>query len=109
MNNEANAFRDLILRSKEKHRLGTYDIEWAKIQRKGKPLYVQGDIVEFEAGGMGIIGDINPAQGDWPTSYSCGEIKGCHFHPEGKTAWHYEGDIKRIVINSSIRMLGIPK
>lgn len=87
----------------DEHRRGISDLEWASKQQMGDPIYVNGDIVEFVAGGFGMIKKTSKADNGWPVSYSLEEIESKPFHPKGIVAWHYEGDIKGLIVESAIR------
>jgi hypothetical protein len=91
----------------DKHRLGISDIKWASMQNKGPAKYMRGDIVKFKAGGIGIIHEVTQPQDGWPASYSARKVPGHPFHAKGKAAWHYEGDIERLVNPSAIRSMEI--
>ena len=80
----------------EEHRRGISDCEWASMQQMGKPIYRKGQIVEFKVGGFGVITEISKAKGGWPCSYATKKVKGMKQHTSYKSAWHYEGDIKRL-------------
>ena len=66
---------------------------------------MQGDVVEFMAGGFGIVKKVSVSNSGWPVSYSISSIEGMDFHPKNISAWHYEGDIKALVEGSSLRRL----
>lgn len=87
----------------DEHRRGIPDMEWAMQQNMGRPMYVMGDIVEFKAGGYGVIKDVSKAHDGWPVSYATDAIEGVPDHPKTKRAWHYENDFERLVEISSIR------
>ena len=86
--------------SREDHRREFNDIQWKASQRVGKPLYKLGDVIEFQAGGIGVISKVNkgnyhfnvPSIEHVTPSYSVDRIEGKDYHPEGIYAWHYEGD-----------------
>jgi len=83
--------------SADKHRRGISDMAWAEQQPKGPPKYRLGDVVKFKVGGVGIITDVSKPHNGWPSSYAVKPIKGRKFHPKNKSAWHYEGDISKLV------------
>ena len=87
------------------HRRGINGMDWLSMQSKGPPLYVVGDVVSFRAGGMGIITDVDPAKGGFPTLYSADRIPNVPFHPNGKVAWHCEGDIEALIEPSAVRKI----
>ena len=71
-----------------------------------KPLkYTVGDVVEFGAGGFGIITEVSNPQGGWPVSYATEKIKGMPDSKDKKRAWHGKKDFKRLVAESAIRSL----
>lgn len=76
------------------HRAQYDDQEWAKAQPKGPPSFGVGDIVEFRAGGFGVITEVNEPHGGWPSSYATEDADG--FPPYEVSAWHYEGDFKAV-------------
>lgn len=41
----------------------------------------------------------------WPVSYSARPVKNRPFHKGGVYAWHYEGDIKKLIAGSGMRSL----
>jgi len=80
------------------HRRGFNDIEWARLQPQNKPgKYLEGDVVEFMAGGYGLISEISPEDNGWPRQYIIRPINDLEFHPRGKAAWHYDLDLRRKV------------
>lgn len=79
------------------------DVQWNLVQPRGEPRFFIGDIVEFEAGGRGIISEVRPPQSGHPSQYSCYRVPVFDFHPTGKAAWHYELDFKRLVKWSPLR------
>ena len=105
-------FQDIIaasIRNRDEHRKEYNDSEWSDYQRLGPPIYMKGDIVEFIVGGIGVIEDVSwhPETGN-PPACSAQPIGKHNFHYRAKCAWHYEGDIKRIVRLSAIRSLSGP-
>ncbi len=87
------------------HRNGMNDYDWAKLQRDRPSRFMVGDVVEFEEGGIGMITGRAAADNGWPEKFSVEAIKGKPFHPLSKNAWHYDGDIKRLVAPSALRGL----
>ncbi len=80
-------------------------IEWAKAQPKGPPSYMVGDVVVcHENGGVGIVCEVNPPQGGWPSSYAVDAIPGKPKPP--KHAWYYEGEFKCRLARSPLHGLG---
>lgn len=88
----------------DKHRSGISDLDWAKRQPKADPNYSLGDVVEFKAGGFGIITKVSKPQNGWPSSYATDAVKGMKDHPKTKRAWHYELDFKKRVGKTVIVM-----
>jgi hypothetical protein len=90
----------------DKHRRGINDCDWAARQPKGKPRYAIGDVLEFKAGGFGVVTDVSwePETG-WPSSYSLDPVKGMKFHPRDICAWHYELDFERRLAKSPLHRL----
>jgi hypothetical protein len=84
----------------DEHRRGINDMEWASMQSMEDPIYSYGDIVEFKVGGFGRINTISSG-GSWPPSYSVMKVPDKPFHSDSKCAWHYEGDILRLVKKAS--------
>lgn len=80
----------------EAHRRGVSDMDWAKMQPEGPPNYSVGDVVEFQAGGFGAIKEVSEPHGGWPSSYATESFKDLPQHTSRKSAWHYEGDFKRL-------------
>lgn len=87
----------------EEHRRGICDLGWASMQPDGPPSFMLGDVVEFMAGGVGVITGVKPPHNGWPSSYSTSSIEGFPYHSTDKAAWHYEGDFKSLVEPSAIR------
>ena len=81
----------------DEHRRGINDFDWRKMQRISEPLYDVGDLVEFKAGGYGVITKVEDEIKDAPPMYATQPRKGLPYHSKGVDAWHYEGDIKRKV------------
>jgi len=92
-------------KSIDAHRRGISDVEWANCQPDTPPKYIEGDVVEFMVGGYGIIDEVSFPENGNPSQYSIRPIAEKKFHPKGIYAWHYEGDIKRLVEGSAIRRL----
>jgi hypothetical protein len=86
----------------DEHRRGISDMEWARKQPQEINYFI-GDIIEFEVGGVGIIDEVQKPRNGWPASYSTEEIEGRPFHAKSKTAWHYEGDFKKLIGKSPLR------
>ena len=80
----------------DEHRRGISDLEWAGLQPKTAPRYKEGDIVEFKAGGCGIVCEVVLPGGGWPSQYAVRPVAGRGFHPEDVYAWHYEGDFRAV-------------
>jgi len=78
------------------HRRGISDIDWAKAQPKGPPKYAEGDVVEFHVGGFGVISEVSEPHNGWPSSYATHDVEGFPPHTNHISAWHYEGDFKRL-------------
>ena len=91
--------------SREKHRSKYNDMQWAGQQPEGQPNYYIGDMVEFHAGGFGVISEVSNPHDGWPSSYSTRDIDGFPPHSTRKLAWHYEGDFKRLVVGSPLRSM----
>ena len=93
----------------DEHRRGISDIKWANKQPRAdeqpwaESKYIEGDVVEFMVGGYGIINKVSLSQSGGPTQYATNPIKNKKFHAKGKYAWHYEGDIKKLIEESAIR------
>jgi hypothetical protein len=90
--------------SREPHRKAYNDVEWANAQPKGPPKYMIGDVVEFHAGGFGVIDKVSPFHSGCPSQYATTHIEGLPRYNKG--AWHYEGDFKRWVAQSPLHDLG---
>jgi hypothetical protein len=88
----------------DEHRRGISDLAWAGMQPY-EPQHMVGDVVEFMAGGFGIITKANRGNPTFPTGYSVEWVPGMAHHLKGKVAWHYDGDIRRIVEGSALRRL----
>ncbi len=88
---------------RDKHRREFNDWEWAAAQPKGPAKYMIGDVIEFEAGGVGVVGKSEEEANGWPVKYSVAKIPNHPFHPRNIMAWHYEGDIKRLLSPSGLR------
>lgn len=91
--------------SREKHRDQYNDLEWASQQPKGAPKYKVGDVVEFHAGGYGVIREVAQPHSGWPSSYATKDVEGYPPHAARKFAWHYEGDFKTLVAKSPLHSL----
>lgn len=91
--------------NREEHRNQFSDHEWACEQPKGAPKYKVGDVIEFEAGGFGVICEVNKWRGGHPSSYAADPIEGKEPHPKHKHAWHYEGDFKNWIAKSPLHTL----
>lgn len=92
MNNfEWDEFLKVLEKGRPAHRREFTDIEWARAQRQGDPLYTIGAEVEFKEGGVGVVSTVSAGHDGWPPSYSVSPIKGKAFHPAGQCAWFYEG------------------
>lgn len=103
MSKQLSAFARLAAPLPEnKHRGRMNDLQWAMSQPLGPARFAVGDVVEFKVGGFGIISGVSAAHDGWPCSYAATRIAGVPFHARGVGAWHYEGDIKRIVARSAI-------
>lgn len=89
----------------DEHRRGKSDIDWARENVKPTQMYFVGDVVEFVVGGFGLIDRVSRASGGWPFSYATEDIEGHPPHARRKSAWHYDGDIKRLVAPSGVRLL----
>lgn len=85
----------------DEHRRGISDMKWADMQQMGDPIYSHGDIVEFKVGGFGRIRKVQLYHNGWPCSYAVMRVPNKPFHATNKCAWHYEGDIERLVGESS--------
>jgi len=90
----------------DEHRRGISDVAWENKQPDTPPKYMEGDIIEFIVGGIGIINKVSISNIGRPASYSTNPIKDKPFHAKGKGAWHYELDIKRLIVESSLRKTG---
>jgi hypothetical protein len=90
---------------REAHRKAFNDIEWAAHQPKGPAQYMIGDVVEFHAGGFGVITEVKEPHHGWPACYTARAIGGLPFHTSGVVAWHLEGDFKRLVAESPLHHL----
>lgn len=98
-------FDDLIkasISNRDDHRKQFNDGEWQNQQPRGLPKYKIGDVIEFHAGGFGVIREVR--KGHVP-AYSTEEIEGKPFHPRSKVAWHYEGDFKNWIAKSPLHTL----
>tara|TARA_R110000851_G_scaffold111034_1_gene233982 strand:+ start:123 stop:458 length:336 start_codon:yes stop_codon:yes gene_type:complete len=95
----------LFKNGREEHRKQFSDIEWQNQQPRGLPKYKIGDVIEFEAGGLGVIREVNIGRGGHPSSYATDRIEGLESHPTGKCAWHYEGDFKNWIAKSPLHTL----
>ena len=82
--------------NREDHRKQYSDMAWAAHQDKGNPRYNVGDVVEFCVGGFGVIDVVSNPKGGWPSRYSTKNVDGMNPHKTRKSAWHYEGDFKRL-------------
>lgn len=91
--------------SREKHRAEFTDMQWAGQQPEGPPNYHIGDVVEFYAGGFGVISEVSNPHDGWPSSYATRDIEGFQPHASRKLAWHYEGDFKKLVGGSPLRSM----
>ena len=94
-------FRD----SREDHRKQFNDSEWQNQQPRGLPKYKIGDVIEFHAGGFGVIREVNTGQNGHVSSYATDSIEGKESHPKSKEAWHYEGDFKNWIAKSPLHTL----
>lgn len=90
---------------RDEHRKQFTDMEWAAIQHKGPPKYKIGDVVEFMVGGFGVIDGVSEPHGGWPSKYSTNRIPGMPAHKRGVSAWHFDGDFKRLVAKSPLHDL----
>ena len=95
---------ELFIEMRDAHRKEYCDMEWDKKQPRKTSYYI-GDVVEFKVGGIGVLSEAKDAHNGWAPSYSCSPVKGFSFHKEGKTAWHLEGDFKRLIAGSGIRYI----
>jgi hypothetical protein len=86
----------------EEHRRGISDVAWAGMQPKQRNYHI-GDVVEFKVGGFGVIDGHSDRSNGWAPSYSTCEVEGMKYRDDGKAAWHYEGDFKRLVSPSGVR------
>ena len=80
----------------DNHRKGISDMDWAQMQPAGPPKYAEGDIVEFQVGGFGVIREVSEPHNGWPASYATDNVETLPPHSGHKAAWHYEGDFKRL-------------
>ena len=96
---------DILKAGRDKHRKQYNDMEWAREQPEGEPKYKIGDVVEFHAGGFGVIDEVNIGSGGWPSSYSTSSAEWMNGHPRGKVAWHYEGDFKNWIAKSPLHSI----
>lgn len=86
----------------DEHRRGLSDMQWRSMQNFCPSKYMKGDIIEFMVGGFGIIDEVDEGP---PPQYSASKVRGLPFHATTKVAWHYEGDIKKLIGPSAIRNL----
>ena len=103
--NMSELFKKAMNDLREDHRKEFNDVQWAQQQPEGEPKYKIGDVIRFQAGGIGVIYEVSGPRGGWPSSYSTRPIEGFKYHPRGKYAWHYEGDFSEWVAKSPLHSL----
>lgn len=97
---------------REPYKRGIDDVTWHNMQPRHAPVYCVGDVVKFRAGGYGVIDDASMC-GNNPPEYSTGNVNegtadewpqyGHGTLWQGKSAWHYEGDIEGLAITGGAR------
>ena len=97
--------RQAFIDARDDHRKQFNDGEWNSRQPRGLPKYKIGDVIEFHAGGFGIIRTVSTGAGGHANSYATGHIDGKPNHSKGKVAWHYEGDFKNWIAKSPLHTL----
>ena len=105
MNNTLGNLKQAFIDARDDHRKEFTDGEWAAQQPTGAPKYKIGDVIEFHAGGFGVIREVCMGNNGHANSYATDSIEGKPFHPRSKVAWHYEGDFKNWIAKSPLHKL----
>jgi len=105
LGNISGSLKQAFIDARDEHRKQFNDGEWSSRQPRGLPKYKIGDVIEFHAGGFGVIREVSIGNNGHANSYATNSIEGKPAHGRNKSAWHYEGDFKNWIAKSPLHTL----